>query len=106
MDLNIILNVILNVILIVIVQARAAYSILWNDVRLMWSAGSGWRDIPSSDWRLIRKVSVDLIKLVPLLVCSVAPGGALVVVLISRFMPWSLPSTLQNAPRWEKYVNP
>jgi hypothetical protein len=61
------------------------------------------RKIPLSDRRLLKLVLVDLIKLVPLLTLAVLPGGSLVVVIMARLLPSTMPSTFQNAPRWEKY---
>lgn len=85
--------------------AGDVYGIVASGWRKEGGGGAPWVSgvHRQNERRLVWNVLVDLVKLVPALGMICVPGGSFVLIAASRVMPSTLPSTFQNAPRWEQY---
>lgn len=84
-------------------QLRSAVSYISADVYEFWDARSSSGINRKNERKLVWTVVIDLAKLLPVLGFICVPGGTFVLMAMSRILPSSLPSTFQNAPRWEQY---
>eukprot|EP00040_Diaphanoeca_grandis_P020658 m.109880 g.109880 ORF g.109880 m.109880 type:complete len:614 (-) comp27995_c0_seq1:56-1897(-) len=80
---------------------QEALKVVSKDVsKILWAGKEN--KVSASERRLLMTAVLDLAKLIPAIGLSCLPGGTFVLMLQSRLLPRTLPSTFQNAPRWEQ----